>query len=127
MRLFLIVSMLAYAAALAPANALDFTQPILQLDGSPIQGADGKPQPDYTLEKVAEQALLGRFQDESSALGDEMTKRYDLAQRIYNHKADVTLSVEELSLVKRLIGKAFPPLIVGQAWHMLDPSLPKDK
>ena len=109
-----------------PAMAIDFTQPITNLDGSEIKDADGKPVVS-TLGRVAEQALLAVYADERDQSGketitpEEKFKRWKLASKVQGK--DVNLSIEELALLKKLIGKAFPPLIVGQAWKLLDPGV----
>ena len=75
----------------------------------------GKP---ATLRFIAVKALSMVYQDEQSLSGEEKFKRYDLAMKI---KADpVDLEVEEISLIKKLIGKAYGPVIVWQAWNILE-------
>jgi hypothetical protein len=107
------------------ANATDFTQPINQLDGSPFTDGAGKPIV-TTLETAAETALLANHQDEQNLSGDEKIKRYALALKIFNNKKDVNLTADEIALVKKLIAKVYSPLVVGEAWRMLDPtSIPK--
>ena len=39
-------------------------------------------------------------------------------EKIYKKEDD--LSVEELALLKKLIGKAYTPLIVGQSWKIIE-------
>jgi hypothetical protein len=116
---------LALAAAIAVATtqafALDFTQQITQFDGSDLMGTDGKPTR-LTLESVAENALLGTYNDEQNLTGEEKLKRYHLAMKIYDHKTDAELSAEELALVKRLIAKSYNTLVMGRAWELLDAS-----
>lgn len=107
----------------SPAFAIDFTQVLTNLDGSPVVAQEGKPEP--TLGAICEQALLATFADERDATGKETIEgkekfeRWKLAAKV--HGKDVSLSAEELSLIKKLVGKAYGPLIVGQAWTMLDP------
>ena len=112
----------------SPAWAIDFAQPILGLDGSPLPNAVGKAAP-LTLEQIAEDALLANYADEQGAgpttrpiSGDEKVKRYALALKIHDapNKADVALTIDEAKLLKDLIGKAYGPAVVGPAWHMLE-------
>jgi len=51
--------------------------------------------------------------------GDEHLKRLELARRLSNGVID--LSVEQIALIKKLISTFYnSPLIVGQAWIMLE-------
>jgi hypothetical protein len=63
-------------------------------------------------------------QDEKGAIqGTEKQKRWHLATRIWTAEEVIELSVEEVALLKNLVDKAFPsPMVVGQAWDLLDPS-----
>ena len=109
----------AIVLAANQAFAVDFTQQITQFDGSDLTGTDGKPTR-LTLEAVAENALLGTYNDEQNLSGEEKLKRYHLAMKIYDHKSDAELSAEELALVKRLIAKSYNTLVMGRAWELLD-------
>lgn len=108
-----------------PACAIDFTQPIKNLDGTTPETKDKEKAP--TLGSISESALVSAYRDEVDAQGKETItpedkyNRWKLATKV--HGKDVVLSPEDLALLKKLIGKAFSPLIVGQAWSMLDPSL----
>ena len=109
---------------LASSCAADFTTPIVGLDGRGFTGPDGKPQ-DLTLGQVAENALTAAYPDEQTLSGVDKVKRFALALKIHDHP-DSTLSAEETTLLKTLIGKAYSTVIVGRAWTLLDPgSVPK--
>jgi len=79
-----------------------------------------------TLRSVATNVLLmteiggnGRARELS---GDKKVERYDLAMKI--HKSPdglVDLKSEQVTLLKELIAKAYGPLMVGQAYEILDP------
>jgi translation initiation factor RLI1 len=73
---------------------------------------------EYTLLRACCDALLE--QDINDLSGDDKVKRYILAKKI-SRKGIVTLKAEEVSLLKDLIGKRFYPVIVAQAWAILDP------
>lgn len=94
---------------------VDFEQEIKTLNGESIPATDGKP---AVLRGVAVDALLAVFADEQQLAGEEKLKRYLLAEKIHN--GGVEFNTEEIALVKRLIGKAFTPVVVGQAWQMLE-------
>lgn len=109
------------AATLTGAYALDFTVHITQLDGSPFLGPDGK-EIKTTLATVSETALTSSYQDEAALPPGEKSNRFWLAQRIHIDPKNVVLSPEEITLLKKLIDKAYNPLVVGQAWAVLDPT-----
>lgn len=73
-----------------------------------------------TLRSIAIEALLAVFQDESSLTGDEKLKRWELAMKVKRAVEPAEFTVEEVGLIKKLIGKAFAAMIVGQAWMMLE-------
>jgi hypothetical protein len=108
----------AIALASSSAFAVDFTQQIKQFDGSDLVGNDGKPT-NLTLEAVAENALLGSYNDEQGLSGEDKLKRYHLALKIYDHKTNVELSVDEQALLRKLIAKSYNTLVMGRAWEML--------
>ena len=73
-----------------------------------------------TLRSIAIEGLLAVFQDESGLTGDEKLKRWELAMKVKNAVEPAEFTVEEVGLMKKLIGKAFSAIIVGQAWKMLE-------
>jgi len=96
------------------------TQPILDLDRNPIPGGDAKT-PVLTLGIVAVNALESILEEDRGQTGSDKFKADELARKVYKAKAAV-LTVEEISLIKTRIGKAYGPLIVGYAWRLLDPA-----
>ena len=91
---------------------INFNQPIKNIQGEEIK--------DLTLKTVSVEALLATFSDEQSLSGEEKAKRYVLATRIYANSEELDLTVEEISKIKQLIGKGYGPLVVGQAWEILE-------
>lgn len=87
-----------------------FDSVLTSLNGKPITEGE-KP---ATLGVIAINALLAAYQDESSLPGTEKARRYALALKLHN--GDYDLAVDDLALIKSLIGKAYAPLVVGQAW-----------
>lgn len=126
MKKFLLLSA-AMLMAVSPAFAIDFTTPITNMDGSAVTGADGKAlDKPPTLGSICESALLAVYADEREPqtgkdliTPQEKYDRWKLAGKVQGK--DVQLSAEELSKLKMLIGKGYAPLIVGQAWTLLDP------
>lgn len=97
---------------------IDFDTKITGLRGETLK--DGEQ--DFTLASAACTALLSVFDDERDLDAKTKISRYKLAMKIVEaNGAGVDLSVEEVSDVKKLIGKAFAPLIVGRAFEILDP------
>ena len=97
---------------------IDVTQELKTLSGAPIP-VDETREP-FTLRAVCVNVLLGQAADERGITGEEKFKRYELARKIYNEDKP-ELSVEDLALLKKLIGAGYAPLVVGQAWQMIDP------
>jgi hypothetical protein len=85
------------------------------LMGQPIM-EDGGP---LTLATVSRNALVAVFQDETTITGEEKVKRWALAMRI-KKGAEADLSVEEIVLIKKLIGKAYGAVVCGPAWAALE-------
>jgi len=117
--------LLAVILISAPALAIDFTAPMVDLDGNPFTNDKGQPV-GATLGSVAENALLAAYPDEGSLPGEEKVKRFVLARKIHEAK-NVELSAEDVALIKKLIAKDFAgSLVTGEAWSLLDPaSVPK--
>ena len=90
---------------------IDFAKTIKTLDGKELD-------PPRTLGQISAEALLGNYPDEKID-GDEKAKRLKLALRIVDAK-DVDLKSEEIAKIKRLVGIAYAPLVVGQAFDMLE-------
>lgn len=91
---------------------IDFSAAIVDLDGKPV--------PDLTLGSMATNALMMGFEDERTLSGEAKVQRMKLAQRIHGER-EVDLTVEEVSLVKQLIAKAYVTLPSARAWELLDP------
>ena len=83
-----------------------------------------------TLGDVAVQALLTPVQNEEAT---EKARKFLLAMKLQKAmdekvpgNATVDLSLDETKMVNDAIKKNYPPLIMGQAWRLLDPgSMPK--
>lgn len=108
------------------ALALDFSQPVLDLDGKPfcqdMVGKDGECAPDkaWTLARLARAALNAQFPDEQNLSVEEKYKRGKLAQSLTG-TGDMKLKSEDVALLKKMIGRAFPPSMMTAAWDLLEP------
>ena len=113
-----------YAATAQQPAAIDFTQPLVGIDGEKIAGPPaGKP---ITLGDVAVTALQSQLKDEQDMPGAKKFELYRLAGKVYKNKA-CHLTAEEIALLKDRIGKVYGPGVVGPAWAILDPnSVSKD-
>lgn len=111
---------------------IDVTQNLLGLDGKPLHivfqgcpmcGRLLEEEGFRTLRNACTDSLSVDYQDEQRSgglSGDEKFKRHCLAVKVHdNDKPDFT--VEELVLLKEMVGKRFPPEIMGPAWLLLDP------
>lgn len=96
---------------------LDFAQNILTIYGEAIKSVDGKENAD--LKHVCVEALMAVFPDEKDLSGAKKLQRFRLAKKI-SVGGEVELEVEDVSLIKELVGKAFGPNIVGPAYEMLE-------
>lgn len=124
---------IAAAAVLAatPAAAVDFGAVMLDQDDKPLsecqRASPVNPQVCLeeivlTLGRVVFRALSIRAQDEASLPGEDQVRRGALALRLYKAKGDVPLDADEISLIKKMIAKSgYGPVVVYQAWLVLDP------
>ena len=102
---------------------LDVTQQLKNLDGSLLVqpgtrcttcGHITNPEV-VTLREAITASLVARDQAE----GEEKFKRWALAVRVQQEDAP-DLRVDELALIKKLVGKIQPPLTAGQVWVLLE-------
>jgi hypothetical protein len=95
---------------------IDFSAVIKDLDGDAVK--DGER--DATLGRVACTALLASHADEQNLPAEDKVKRFRLAE-VAAKGAQAELQVEDVALIKTLIGKMFAPLIVGRAYDIIEP------
>ena len=74
----------------------------------------------FTLRDAAKNALLTAFDDEKNMSPEEKDKRWDLFKKVKNCIDPVELTVEEVSTLKKLIGKNPSLLISGQGRELLE-------
>jgi hypothetical protein len=92
-----------------------FATVLKDLDGVDLQNGEST----VTLGTVAVQALLSPFPNEQDISGEEKMKRYELALRV-RQTPEEDFPVDEIAKIKTLIGKIYTPVVVGQAWKLLD-------
>lgn len=100
-------------------------QPRLDENGEQVKDEKGNPvmdDPGMLLMDVCSQALLTPYNDEKDVSGDEKHRRYSLAKRIMQTpEGEKTLvKAEEVTLLKTLLPKMYAPLVVGQAFDLLE-------
>lgn len=112
--------------AQAQTKAVDFTQVLKGLDGTqftrqdpPINGKATEVVP-MTLGDVAVNALETPIQDDLKLSGEDKFKMDLLARKVYKAKS-VSLTPDEINLIKNRIGKLYGANIVGSAWRAIDP------
>src|SRR5262245_40116210 len=99
-----------------PGMKIDFSAVIKDLDGEAVK--DGEK--DATLGRVACTALLASFADERNLPAEDKVRRFRLAEIAAKGGAR-EMKVEDVALMKKLIGKAFAPLVVGRAYDIIEP------
>jgi len=105
---------------------MDFTQKLIGYDGLVINtperpGDNNSPLIEMTLSVASVRALTALNPNAPNPSGDEKFKCGELARKIYNSSADgIDLPVEDLALIKKMIGIAFGPVVVEAAWPILD-------
>lgn len=88
------------------------------LDGTPIKERDEI----LNFGDIALVSLNANFEDEKIEF-KEKTNRFVLMTKIYNSKESfkpLEITVEEASLLKKLIGKLWIPLIVGRCIEIIE-------
>lgn len=84
-------------------------------DGEILKG-DGRP---LTVGSIAINSLLTPIQSD-----DEKAKleKYEVYKKIRDAKTEVDLKIDEVALVKKVVGKVQPQLLMGQIWEELENS-----
>jgi len=82
-------------------------------------------QVDMTLKRVCQNVLLIEKRDTTGrgkpVPPEEKFNRHNLALKIYSADDEIDLSIDDVKLLKDLIGELGTPLVIGQAWPILDP------
>ncbi|UIY60085.1 hypothetical protein [Burkholderia cepacia] len=96
---------------------INFDAPLNDDAGNPalIPGGNGRI---FTLGTAACQALLNATGEEKID-GIEKHARYQL-WKLIQQGGSIDLQIDDVAKIKRLIGAAFGPLVVGQCWDLLE-------
>ncbi len=95
---------------------IDFQKPLKTIHGTELM-IEGKTR---TTASFVIDALLAIFSDEAALPGEEKIKRYTLAKKISRPTFEAQITIEEAAMIKKLTGKLYGPLIVGQIWEILE-------
>ena len=103
---------------------IDFKQRLQNLDGGDLMSDSGldekgikvRAEEYWTLDTVCVNVLLGSVEGEKID-GSKKYAQYELAGKV---KKGGELKTEEVALIKELIGKMYPPVIVGASWDLLE-------
>jgi len=94
---------------------VDFSKVILDLKGEPVK--DGEK--DFTLGDVAQNALLMPYPDEKELDGKAKVERFMIATTAALG-GEQDISAEDVALIKKLIAKAYGPLVVGRSYQIIE-------
>lgn len=93
---------------------IDFKQTLKNLDESISKDEKGEI---VTLKKLCINALFASIPNEKID-GIKKMERYDLGMKIKNDKKE--FKIEEIALIKKLVGQVYGTFAVGQIYNMLE-------
>lgn len=108
---------------------IDFNIVLKAISGEQLEKQDeeNKKSP-MTLCDAAVTALVSQLtKADASISGKEKFDRYQLAQKIYGKQLPVELTLDEVKKIKDRIGEVCSPVVVGEAWPILDPVVDESK
>lgn len=98
---------------------IDFSQVIMTPYDEPVKDGPGTDSLDMTLARASIGALLANRSDEQKLNGQEKAIRHALAVLLVNG-GEIDLEIEQIALIKKLVGEVYGPLVVGPAYKMLE-------
>lgn len=90
---------------------IDFNKEMMDLEGKPLKDGDEI----IKLKKICVNSLLA---NDDKIDGTEKLKRFQLASKI--SKGTMDISVEDITLIKSMVGKYFSTIIVGQVYEYFE-------
>jgi hypothetical protein len=100
----------------------NFDTIVLDMAGVPFNDGD-KSTPELkiplSMKSVAIAVLMGMHEADKNIGGEEKLKRYLLATKI-NAGGEIELTAEEVTELKRLVGRGWPTPIVGPAYEFFE-------
>jgi len=100
---------------------VNFDAPITDLKGVTLKDGEN----DVTLASVACNALMASFPDEQSLDAKAKVRRFRLAEKAVDGGVQ-DVDAEDVVELKKVLGKAFGPLVVGRAFDIIDPPEAED-
>jgi len=87
-----------------------------------LKGIDGKPivngsNPPMTLKEICITSILTPMEGDNE---QGKYKKYEIYIKLRDAKVEADLSIEDLAIIKKGIGKFQPPLILGQCFDLLE-------
>ena len=95
---------------------IDFSQVLKAVDGVTLNRKDVP----LELRTIVCEALMASYREEEGLAGEEKHKRYKLSQKIYRETGPVNVTIEEISVIKKLVGLLYGPTIVGPSYDALE-------
>jgi len=89
-------------------------QQLKDVEGNILKGEKERP---LTMRDVCINSLLTPIQGD-----DEKVKweKYEIFKSMRDSKEEVDLKIEQITILKKAVGKVQPPLLMGQIWDMLE-------
>lgn len=95
---------------------INFSQILKNHKGTNIKNELGE---EVKLSAPCVNALNLLFEDEKGLSGDDKFKRYKLSLKI-DSDDEVDVTAEDIALIKKVVGKGYPPNIVGIVYDTLE-------
>lgn len=104
----------------------NFETKLTDMDGNDLldewaMRSNGGIKTDLTLGRASANALCATYSDEADLPPTEKFHRAEIAMKV-RENAQVALSVEDIALIKKMIGKFYGPIVVYRAFSLLDPN-----
>ena len=93
---------------------IKMNQNLVGIDGKIIPTAD---KPALTLKDVCIGSLLTPVQEDKEK---EKFEKYEIYKKINTNDKEVELTIENLAVIKKVVGIFQPPLIMGQCFELLE-------
>lgn len=97
----------------------NFSTTLKTITGADMKRTEAPDSPFATIGDVIGDALLALGDGDRNLSGEDKNKRYKLWKKLAEG-GEKSISVEEASIIKQVVGAAFGPLIVGQVFEFLE-------
>lgn len=96
---------------------INFKQELGTFNGTRLMYDEKTP---WTLQTACVESLGAIYRDEQSVAAEEKFKRYMLAEKIINATKTTDFTIDEVSMLRTMVGKHPSPIIVGRVWEILE-------